>query len=109
MDDLSSSVPEGVVAGQLCTCLEHEIRLPKTHLDMVKVCCILESRFIPVQVLHPSVQLRIVMSDSSCALEMPSVNWVITDGGGVQTDVCFCERITDEVVFALEKIIESTE
>lgn len=49
------------------------------------------------------------MSDRSSALEMTSVNWVIADNSSIQTDIGFGERITDEIVLALEKIIESTE
>lgn len=78
-----------------------------THLDVVEISRILESRLLPIQVLHPSIDLRIVMSDRASALEMTSVDWIVADCGGVQADIGFCQGIADEVVFAFEMLVQA--
>jgi len=37
----------------------------QTHLDVFKVGRLLESRVVPVKVLHPSVQIGVVVTDTA--------------------------------------------
>jgi hypothetical protein len=68
---------------------------------VVEIGGILESRFFPVQILHPSIEFRIIMSDRSRALEMARIDRVVSDNRGVQSDVRFGKSVADEVILAL--------
>lgn len=51
---------------------------------MIKVGCILESRMIPVQVAHVSVDIGIIMSDcSDVTLEMDDVDGIKANQGRI--------------------------
>lgn len=79
------------------------------HLDVVKVGRVFKGRVIPVEVLEPSVELGVVVSDKLSALEVTSVDWVVTDDGRVQTDVGLRQGVADQEVLALEDALESLE
>lgn len=77
-----------------------------THLDVIKIGRLLESRLIPIKILQPPIYFGIVMSDHACTLEVASVDTIISNDGSIQTDVCLSESVANEVVFALEDVIK---
>lgn len=78
--------------------------------DVFKVGRLLERLVLPVQVLQPPVELRVVVSDEpSIALEVGVVDRVEADEGREESDVGLGEDTPDEVVLALQKSLESVE
>jgi len=77
--------------------------------DMREIGCFLEAGDLPVQMLHPCVQLgitrisaivqnRVLVSDSSnVTFEMLNVNGIEANDGDVQTNVRLREFISEEI------------
>ena len=61
-------------------------------LNMLELCGAPESRFVPVQLPHPAVQMRIATPNiADVALEMLHVDRVETDDCCIEAHVCFCD------------------
>ena len=62
-------------------------------LDMLKLCRIMESRHVPIQLPQPFVQIGIARPDvPDIALEVLDVDRVEADNGRVKADVRFGDR-----------------
>jgi hypothetical protein len=70
--------------------------------DVIKVGRVLERRIVPVEVLHPLVNVGISIPNGAVvALEMAMVDGVETNDCGVQTNVGFSHAVTDEEDFSV--------
>ena len=94
-----------------------QMRLHVVRFDAVKVGRLLERRVVPVEVTHPLVDERISVTDrGEVALEVEvlrkeervsseirlhdactHVDWVETNGSGVETDVSLSQLVANEV------------
>jgi len=77
------------------------------RLDMVKVGRGLERIIIPIQFLHPRVDGRIIVSNgANVAFEMAHVNRVETYDGDPEPHICFCERVSNEIVLTRQNFFD---
>jgi hypothetical protein len=61
-------------------------------LNMRKLRCISKRRDLPIQILEPLVQVRIIGSyGAQVGFEVLHVDDVEADDGRVETDICFCD------------------
>ena len=78
-------------------------------LDMVKVCCIFEGVIIPIKILHPPVQLRVIMPNRIAAFKVTRIDWIVSADSCIEPNVRFCERIANKICVSFKKIIQSAE
>ena len=77
-------------------------------LDVLKVRRLRESRVVVVEILHPFVEVGIVVSNGSdIALEVLMVNWVESNDSGKKSNVRLGQFPANQVLFALEHLLES--
>lgn len=66
--------------------------------DVLKVGRILERRNIPVQMLQPLVDIRVIISDSTnIALKMLNINRIKANNGRIKSDIGFGKPVPEEV------------
>lgn len=59
-------------------------------LDMLKLRCLLEGRYVPVQLPQPLMQRRITRSDiTNVAFKMLHIDGVEANDGSIEANVCF--------------------
>ena len=74
------------------------VALEVVSLDAVKIGRVLESRVVPVEVLHPFVDEWISVANGAVvALEVSKVDWVKAHNGGVETNVGFGKLVSVQV------------
>ena len=74
------------------------MRLCVVLLDMLKLCGVLESRTVPVQVAQPFVQRWVARSDvSDIAFEMLHVDWIEPDDRGKESHIRLGDLVTPVV------------
>jgi len=67
-------------------------------LGMIEIVGLLERGVIPVEVLEPSIDMRISMSDiPDVAFEMAHVDWVEADDSGIEPYVGLRQPVSDEI------------
>jgi len=75
--------------------------------DVVKVRGVLERRVLPVQLLHPPVDIRISMADiADVTFEVPDIDWIETDDSDPKPNVCLGQLIPDDGFLALEYLFD---
>lgn len=53
--------------------------------------------FIPIQILHPFIECWITVSNCiQITFEMRNVNWIESNDGDEESNICFCDLITKE-------------
>lgn len=63
-------------------------------LDVLKLRRVPERRYVPVQMPHPLVEVRIASPNvANVALEVLYVDWIEAHDGGVETDVSFSDGV----------------
>lgn len=86
-----------------------DVALKVMSLDAVKVGCVLECGVVPVEVLHPPVDVRVAISDRAVvALEMSEVDRVKTDSCGVEADVGLSELVGEQVGSSITELLFDT-
>lgn len=74
------------------------VTLEVVSLDTVEISGVLESGVVPVEVLHPLVDLGVAVSNGSVvALEVGKVDGIESDDGGEQPDVGFGQLVGVQV------------
>lgn len=77
---------------------------------MFKVRRVLESRNVPIQVLHPAINFGVVVSNGAeVALEMTVVNRVESDNCSIQTDIGLGQTVSDEVVLPFDQLLKAVQ
>ena len=75
------------------------------HLNVVKVCRVLECRLVPVQLSHPTMQFGEFVPDEIAALEVSAIHRIVANDCRVQPDVRFGQGVSDQVVFAFQQLV----
>jgi len=76
-------------------------------LDMVKVRGVFERRVLPVQFLHPPVDIRISMADiADVTFEVSDVDRIEANDGNPKPNVGFGQLFADEEFLALENLFD---
>ena len=81
------------------------VYLYEPDLYMIKICCFLEGIIFPVQILHPSIQLGIIVSNEAAAFEVSGIDGVVANYSSVKSDIRFRECVSDKKVFGFEHAI----
>lgn len=75
------------------------VRVVVVEFDVFKVSGGLEGVVLPIQLLHPGVDVWVVVSDAAeVAFEMTHINWIEAYNRSEQPDISLCELTTDQKV-----------
>jgi hypothetical protein len=65
---------------------------------MFKICCLFETRDIPIQVPQPFVDVRVIVSyHLKVSLEVLHIHRIKTNDGRVEADVGLCKLLAQDI------------